>query len=83
MKREKIINQFLENNDLQRITDSVLQMLIRDMKSHPELYKNSDQDEDIVQLIRFVSLLHKNHLNMIELLQLKADIDSDEMKNKF
>lgn len=58
----KLVSNFVKENDLSQIKETLFSMSIRDCKEHPELWNNSNLEEEVTELFSFLE-----HLSKIEI----------------
>lgn len=61
---EKIIENFIENNDLRQMQITITEISIRDASTYPDDYINSDKADEIIELIAFISLLNQHKYSL-------------------
>lgn len=57
-KMSQIVSNFTKLNDLREIRTILTQMALRDAIANPQEYKNSDKEDQVMELISFLDMLY-------------------------
>lgn len=53
-KLQNYLESFIETNDMSKLSTTIAAMAIRDCKNNPELYQESEIENDIVEVLTLI-----------------------------